>query len=237
MKTSLIRTLMISLLIIAACICHPVKPWWVWFLMGLTVSLTILTVITDIKLNKKLFGTWYRPMKGLSGNYAKVFIVLGSAVFFVAIATNYHFGEERNKKLMEISEAVEEYDMVLPIDLIAFAPDVTIELVNTASDIVVLAGEMAEEVAKFSEDSKDMNEEDKAIKAEAMVDSYKKQLEAIEDRLHETTFDHVFILLLVIITEVLWALARKCYRGYAFTILHDIKEYRRKKKEALESNM
>ena len=224
MRTSVIKTILIVTSILACCYYHATKPVWVIALALFSTAFLVWDIYTDIGINKKHHGTWYIPMAGVKGIFAKIFIVLGTVVFAGTIYAQYNDLNTRAETLESFEERTEGMGLGLPFDAYGFAPKIAVEMTDRAISIMELAEECILLIEELRVQIEGLPEEEaKAIVNEA-VEPYARAVD--ESGVYiEQARNRIFGLIgMVLLAETLWAIARKLYRGYAFLSLHMLKE-------------
>lgn len=230
MRTSVIKTLLIVTSVLACCYYHATKPIWVIALALFSVAFIIWDIYTEIGINKKNHGTWFIPMPGVKGAFAKIFIVLGAVVLAGTIYTQYNDLNTRADTIKSFENRIEGMGIDLPFDAYGFAPKIAIEVTDRAIGIMELAEEcilLTEELRVRIEGLPE--EEAKAIINEAVA----PYAQAVDESgaYIEQARNRVFgVIGMILLAEVLWAVARWLYRGYPFLSLHLLQEAVKRRK-------
>lgn len=235
MSTSLLKTLIISITTLACCIFHPNKPFWVYILAVGVFGFVLWDVITEVKLNNKRFGVCYYPMPDAKGLLAKVFLMLGAVVLAGTLYTQYSDLPQRGQKLNYINGRMEELGMSCTVDLLAFAPRVSLDFVDLGFEYIELATEVAEALPVIKEQVEGFPEEEAKKIIDAFVEPYNDVVEKADSKILQCRNNHILLLVMLLVAEGLWAVSRKLYRWYAFSIVHDIMELKRRRNMEVEN--
>lgn len=228
MSTSLVKTFITSVTILACCVFHPNKPFWIYIVAVGIFGFALWDVITEVKINNKRFGVCYYPMPDARGLLAKVFLVLGAVVLAGTLYTQYSDLPRRGQKLNSINESLEELEMSLPVDILAFAPRVSLDFVDLGVEYMELATDVAKALPVIKEQVEGLPEEEAKKIIDTFVEPYNNAVNDAGSKVLQCRNNHILLFVMFLVAEGLWAVSRKLYRGYAFSIVHDIIELKRR---------